>query len=107
LNKTGDDYLTSYANGLIDQYPAKDQQELLKTEFKDWINESYEIGKDFVYNVTYNGTPSQGYLDAAYEVVRKRIVLGGYRLANEIINIYNSYEDSKEEGLHGSIVFLS
>jgi hypothetical protein len=73
-----------------------EQKELEKLLFEDWVEESYTFGKEIVYNgIRYNDTPSDEYLSRAYQVIRKRIALGGYRLAKLIVDIYNVYEEQK------------
>jgi len=63
---------------------------------QDWIIESHDIAEKFIYaQLKYNGKPTENYLEKAYEIVKKRIGLGGYRLAKIIKNIKNSFDDVK------------
>ena len=48
---------------------------------KTWAEESHQIAVDTVYNVKENGRISDEYLLVADEVIKRRILLAGWRLA--------------------------
>jgi hypothetical protein len=75
-------YLEKTANEIINEFPAKELPELKNDDFTDWAQESHDIAEHFIYRgITYEGTPSKEYLDTAFKIVKRRIALGGYRLA--------------------------
>ena len=55
--------------------------------------ESHSIAKDFIYSeIEFNSRPSVEYMGKAYEIVKRRIALGGYRLAEIIKRIKASHD---------------
>jgi hypothetical protein len=94
LNEESDEYLTNYAQDLIKSYPPDEGD---SDDFNVWIQQSYQLSKDAVYDgIDYEGEPSDDYLDRGYEAIRKQIAKGGYRLANELVKVYNSYTDAQK-----------
>lgn len=51
---------------------------------KDWVQESYNLDKSFVYSTPENAKPSQNYITQGQKIVEQRLALAGYRLANEL-----------------------
>ena len=91
--------MKSLANKYIEEFPKDSLVELKSLNFKDWILESHEIAKDFIYkNIEYNGTPTEAYLDESYKIIKRRIVLGGYRLAEIVKSIKYTFDISRREG---------
>jgi hypothetical protein len=74
--------------------------ELNKLQYKEWLEESYQVSVDVVYNgIKYGSKPTDAYLDRAYNILRRRIAIGGYRLANTISDLYENYLREKEKSL--------
>ena len=56
---------------------------------EDWANESFNIVASFVYkNIQENTSLSKDYISKGQFITRKRIALGGYRLADTISYIF-------------------
>lgn len=97
LNKESQEYLIQTAKQIIAEFPQSSLPELKRTDFSDWVEESRDISQDFIYKgITYDGTPSDEYTQTAYKIVRKRIALGGYRLANVFKQLKQSYNKLDE-----------
>jgi hypothetical protein len=81
------------AEELIQEFPEEKEKE----EFEAWVEESHTASKEIVYiGIKYKDSPSKDYLDKAYQLIRKRITVGGYRLGNEIIKIYKKYKAERD-----------
>jgi hypothetical protein len=50
--------------------------------------------------------PSDDFLDTSYDILRKRIALGGYRLAELFKKVYKAYEDKKSKNDENESGFL-
>jgi hypothetical protein len=103
LNKADQDYLDNTAREIMAEFNPKDLPELKNTDFSDWAQESHDISQHFVYpGITYEGTPSQEYLDTAFKIIKRRIALGGYRLAQIFKAVKNAYDKPTawEEPVH-------
>lgn len=86
--------LESLAIQFITQFPRETLPETRVVDFKEWVVESTSISKDFVYKeIDYGKRPSEEYMKKAYEMIKRRIALGGYRLAELIKNIKKSYDN--------------
>ena len=48
----------------------------------DWVDRGYQLAKDVAYQVQLNSEPNPQYVKMAQEIVKRRIALAGYRLAN-------------------------
>lgn len=60
---------------------------------KDWIIESHDVCKNFIYKeLEFNARPTKAYMKKAYQIVKRRIALGGYRLAKIIRNIKATFD---------------
>jgi hypothetical protein len=59
--------------------------------------------------LAYNSIPSDEYISIGYQLIRRRIVIAGYRLAEIIGMIYQSYEKVRQgiEYEEALIKFLS
>ncbi len=98
LNKEDQDYLESTAKEIMSEYLPESLPELKNTDFADWVEESRDISQDFIYKgITYEGTPSQEYVETAYKIVRRRIAIGGYRLANVFKAAKMAYNEMEVE----------
>jgi hypothetical protein len=52
-----------------------------------WVQDSFNISKNFVYQVPENGTPSADYVWQGQKIVSQQLVLAGYRLADLLNNL--------------------
>lgn len=69
---------------------------LIKPE--EWAYESFEVSKNTTYPHMIKTTQAdEQYVDLTFQTCKKRVVLGGLRLANLVISIYsNSSQMIKE-----------
>lgn len=75
-------------------------EEFKSEDLKDWIIESHDVCKNFIYKeLEFDGKPTKKYMNKAYEIVKRRIALGGYRLAKIIRNIKATFDkvDAKDK----------
>ncbi len=57
------------------------------------MKESHDICQHFLYkDLNFGDIPSDEYVEKGYNAVRRRLVLGGYRLAELLIKYYDRYE---------------
>jgi hypothetical protein len=47
--------------------------------------------------IKYNEAPTSDYMDKAFGLIKKRLAIGGYRLENEIIEIYKAYQEHRDK----------
>ena len=82
--------LLSIAQSIMYKYPRSSLADDLKLKNPaDWCLGSYEDAVEYAYDgVTYNQAPSQDYINRAWEVIQRRIALGGYRLSDTISSLY-------------------
>ena len=58
-------------------------------DYSDWCLESYLEAVNYAYNgAQLNQQLTQDYIDRAWLVVKKKIALGGYRLADILSKLY-------------------
>ncbi len=108
LDSHGEKYIREYAEGLIKEYTKESLSELGNTNIIDWIQESYEVCQNFIYkDLEFDTHPSDEYIKKSYDLIRRRIALGGYRLADIIKNIYRSYDNVKKVNESIPVNFLS
>lgn len=82
------------ARALEREYPKESfQKELAKTDFYQWAGESFYFAKKFVYQTKEGKVPTNGYLEKARLIVKKRLVLAGYRLGGLLDQIYRSLQN--------------
>ena len=63
--------------------------ELNDKDYSDWCLESYLEAVNYAYNgAQLNQQLTQDYIDRAWLVVKKKIALGGYRLADILSKLY-------------------
>ncbi len=78
--------LRALAEEITRAYPAESEPAWKDVEPLHWIEESNTLARTVVYkNITENSAPSAAYTEEAQKLVRRRIALAGYRLA-EILN---------------------
>lgn len=72
----------------METYPPDTIPNLYSLNPTDWANESYEISSTVVYkNIKEKEALPQEYVDSMLLVAEKRIAMGGYRLANLLVNM--------------------
>lgn len=67
------------------QYFEKQLQEQLAMQ---WAEDSHAYAVSFVYSIPMNTKPTQAYIQEGQTIVRKQIVLAGYRLADALNQLY-------------------
>jgi len=82
------------AEDYIKEFPREEIPEFSASkDLKEWIVESHSIAKDFIYSeIEYNSKPSEEYMKKSYEMIKRRIALGGYRLAEIVKGIKASHD---------------
>jgi hypothetical protein len=79
------------------EFPAETLVELNTKDWKEWFEEGLQISINFVYNgLSYGDKPTKAYSDRAWDVLRRRITIGGYRLANFIVDLYDAYKTASD-----------
>ena len=92
LTEESNQYISTLAVQYIKEFSRESIPEFKQKLFKDWILESHDISKNFIYSeIKFGETPTEDYLMKAYDITRKRITLGGYRLAEIVKSINHSY----------------
>jgi len=88
--------LNSIATNFTKEFPPNSTQVGNTTDFDEWVTEAFYLAKEFVYkNATYKANITEAYKKEAYQLIKHRIALGGYRLASLIEQIYSSYKKAK------------
>jgi len=79
---------------LVEEHPVSDVTDLTSLNPADWAKDSYEVSQTFVYKDIAEGQPlPEDYVEKAQQLAEKQIVMGGFRLAHVIMNIYGSQAD--------------
>lgn len=84
--------LEGYSDNIMNLYPLHYfSDDVLNASYKKWQEEHIKILENNVYiNIDYNQKPSSDYLKNNAEIIKKQLVLGGYRLANTLNCLYKS-----------------
>ncbi len=115
LNKEDLEYLDKTSLEIIKDFNKEDLPEMKKENFSEWLQESHDISQSFIYKgnfllnkeIKFDGSPSHEYIDKAYNYIRRRVALGGYRLADLIKKIYSTYHKVKIESELKILNFLN
>lgn len=92
------DYINKLAIEFAEEFPRDSLEEYKKEDLKDWIIESHDVCRDFIYaDIKFDTKPSEKYMKKAYQVVKRRIALGGYRLAKVLKTIKASFDKVVDE----------
>lgn len=96
-----ENYITTTAKEIMAEFNQSNLLELhKKRNFTQWAMESRQISQDFIYpNIEYDATPSDDYINKAWLMVKRRIALGGYRLAEMLKEIKQAYDEKNKEEL--------
>ena len=82
------DWYTEQINNIVKGYPI-DQSKLALRDYEAWAEEDLDIAINYVYKgFTAGEAPSDEYLATASQVIKTRIMYGGWRLADLIKDIY-------------------
>lgn len=93
LNSQANEYLTKTAEEIMTEFKKSELPEIKNADFSDWIQESHDVAQNFIYkNIPYDSVPSEDFLNSAFDMVKRRIALGGYRLAEIFKQIRVGYE---------------
>jgi hypothetical protein len=79
LNDSAANYLSTTADQIIAR-TANLTRNLTTINVTEWALEARQLAVLYVYNLTFNSTPSQQYIDEAWEVIQDQLGLAGYRL---------------------------
>lgn len=88
------EWYTEQADMISKNHPI-DQDKVLPGQFATWANESYELTKSIVYDgFNLNGRQTPYYLVRAKRNLESRMMYAGQRLADLVMDIYGSAEDT-------------
>ena len=89
--------LNQYCDTLISKFPRSALEENLKKKNTGmWIAESFSLEKEYAYTgIVQDKAIPQEYLDRARPIVEKQLALGGYRLADMIIDTFKDMDLNK------------
>jgi S1/P1 Nuclease len=84
IRRPGEDFIAKIAGRLEKSYPEPSQEaKLLPGRFEDWAKDGFAICKNTVYvGVEPGRMPSQAYRENAWKIVKPKVALAGYRLAD-------------------------
>lgn len=84
LNDKSREWLSNYSDELMAEYPASIfSRDIITASFIQWQQEHAELVKMYVYNnIEPYSKPKDDYLISNKEIIKKQLVLAGYRLAN-------------------------
>lgn len=94
------DYLTGFAQGLMDYHTYEELKAQIEgnSSPESWDDEGYQITSTFVYEgLEEHKEIPQEYIQKGTEIVKKRLALAGYRLANVVEGIYKAYLDGETQ----------
>jgi len=101
LDSDGLKLLDSYTENIMNEYTRESLEEKMENDyrFKDWIMESWEHCRDFVYKkIEDGGEPSKEYIEEGFKIAKERLALAGYRLSNVLSQSYYYYLKAFEHG---------
>lgn len=79
-------WLSIYSEELMASYPLSSfSKDIMTASYKQWQADNIDLVKAYVYtNIEPNTRPNEDYLTNNQEIVKKQLVLAGYRLANAL-----------------------
>lgn len=81
--------IREYADDIVEKVPPERVPEWESKDPNVWAWESYQVGINVAYsNITPGAKPSKDYIENAQSAARRRLALGGYRLAALLISIF-------------------
>lgn len=107
LTPAGNETVTTAAAAIAAEFPPSAfGPELDETDPFVWTQESYKVAVDFVYTCPQasEGAVPQAYLDAGFDIARKQVALGGYRLGKLLDSVYAAAAPApKRAALRGAV----
>jgi hypothetical protein len=98
LDQAGKARILSLAQDVMKENPAESMPESKNLDPHDWVMESNRLAREVVYrNIDDGGEPSKAYTDAAQKLSRKRLALGGYRLAGVLNALFQPGPEKKQQ----------
>ena len=84
--------LNKLADDITDEFTRKSLMEQLAKKWpSQWADDAAKLAAEYAYTgIEVDGTPSEKYIKKGYQVVKQQLALGGYRLADTLINIFKS-----------------
>ena len=81
---------------LVEAHPLDDVTDLKSLDPAVWAKDSFEKSEHFVYsNITENASLPADYVKNGQSIAEKQIVIGGFRLAHVLMNIYGPQQADK------------
>jgi hypothetical protein len=91
LDEAGKARILSLAEAAMKEFPAASMPEWQDLDPHDWVLESNKLAREVVYrNIKEGDEPSKAYTDEAQRLSRKRLALGGYRLAGVLNTLFQT-----------------
>lgn len=92
--------VVNFSQSLVEEYPYENLRYEMEINFKayDWVKESYAVASSFVYTgITEGEELPEWYVEEARKIIRRRLALGGYRLAKTIREAYQDFAGFKRK----------
>ncbi len=85
-------YLSDTTDSIMTEFTREKLKDLLaKKSIADWTADAKELSVNYAYkDIEYEGAPSDEYITKGFVIVKQQLALGGYRLADALIDIFNS-----------------
>ncbi len=84
------DQIDKYADQIMADYPESKLRGSRDLKPVDWMNESVEAAKTYVYpGIVPHQAPSEQYLEQGKKICEQRLALAGYRLAGLLNKLLN------------------
>ena len=97
LDAAGKAGILALAEAAMKEYPADSVPEWKDLDPHTWVVESNTLAREVVYkNITENAAPSKAYTEAAQKLIRKRLALGGYRMAGVLNALFVPQPEKKQ-----------
>jgi hypothetical protein len=78
----------------VETYPVSDVKDLASIDPAVWAQDSFQAGETFVYkNIAESQPLPAEYVNEAQKIAQKQIVIGGFRLAHILMDIYGTKTD--------------
>lgn len=93
------DVLTNFAENIMEEYSYEDLKVQIETNktVESWNDEGFQITSTFVYKgLEERKELPEEYITEGRKVVKKRLALAGYRLADLMVEIFREFSDGKK-----------
>lgn len=94
--------ISGFASKIMAEFTYESLQDQIEgsSQPEDWAKEGYELCKNFVYvGIVENEKLPSDYEEKAKDIVRERLALAGYRLANRLTAIYQTWENNAGDAI--------